>query len=60
MEVLVELLKQAYAQVEIKLIEKYIHQLEMDIDAFNILGIDQNLKEFQNKIQLIEDLIEEA
>lgn len=59
-EVLVGLLKSTNAKVELKLISKYIHQLEMNIESFNVLGIDQNLKEFQGMLKIIEGLIAEV
>ncbi len=55
-KVFVDLLSGAQADVSLKVIAKYIHNLKADIEAFNIVGIDQNLKEFKNKLQFVESL----
>lgn len=55
-EVFVSLLSSAKQHVDLNIINQYIEELESDIASFNIVGIDQNLKEFENKIQFIENL----
>ncbi|MGJ8663341.1 MAG: ATP-binding protein, partial [Marinicella sp.] len=54
----VAMLESAQERVSLIVIENYIHDLKQNIEAFNIVGIDQNLKQFKNKLKFINELIE--